>query len=110
MVTFGARPKLMVTAGNWPWWLTTSGCKPRSILVTAGERHLRAVGAGHVDAGEVGRVALVLRIDLEDDAILVALGVERRDLPLREGVVERVVDVLDAHAEPRGRDAVDHRR
>ena len=35
MVTFGARLKLMVTAGNWPWWLMTSGCKPRSIVVTA---------------------------------------------------------------------------
>ena len=31
----------------------------------------------------------------------------RRDLPLRERIVERVVDVLDAHAEPRGRGAVD---
>ena len=29
---FGARLKLIVTAGNWPWWLMTSGCRPRSIL------------------------------------------------------------------------------
>ena len=35
MVTSGARLKLIVTAGNWPWWLITSGCSPRVILVTA---------------------------------------------------------------------------
>ena len=36
--------------------------------------------------------------------------VDGRDLPLREGVVQRVVDVLDAHAEPRGRRAGRSRR
>ena len=35
MLTSGARLKLIVTAGNWPWWLITSGCSARSILVTA---------------------------------------------------------------------------
>ena len=24
----------MVTAGNWPWWLITSGASPFSILAT----------------------------------------------------------------------------
>ena len=61
-----------------------------------------------MDAGEIGGVALVERIDLEDDAVLVALGIDGRDLPLREGIVERVVDVLHLHAQPRRRDAVDH--
>ena len=92
----------MVTAGNGPWWLTTSGASALSTLIQAGERHLRAVAAGHEDAREVGGIALEARVDLEHDAILVALGVDGRDLPLGEGIVEGVVDVLDAHAEPRG--------
>ena len=65
------------------------------------ERHLHAVASRHEDAVEVGRVALIARVDLQDDAILVALRVDGRNLPLREGVVERVVDVLDVDAEPR---------
>jgi hypothetical protein len=60
-----------------------------------------------VDVLYVRRIALQARIDLEDDAILVALRVDGRDLPLREGVVERRVDVGDAHAETRRRVAVD---
>ena len=71
------------------------------------ERHLGVVGAADIDAAKVGRIALILRIDFEHDAILVALGVERRDLALRERVVERIGDVLHAHPEPRGRNSVD---
>src|SRR5207342_2915626 len=51
------------------------------------ERDLGVVGPADIDAVEIGRVALILRIDLEDDAVLVALGVEGRDLPLRVGVL-----------------------
>ena len=49
----------------------------------------------------------MLRIDLEDHAILVALRVDRRHLALRIGVGERRIDVLDAHAEARGGRPVD---
>ena len=90
----------MVTAGNGPWWLTTSGASALSTRDQAAERHLRAVAARHEHVCQVGGVALEARVDLEHDAILVALGVDGRDLPLREGVVEGAVDVLDAHAEP----------
>jgi hypothetical protein len=38
---------------------------------------------------EVRGVALQLRIDLEDDLVLVALGVDSGNLPLREGLVQR---------------------
>ena len=31
----GASAKLIVTAGNCPWWLITSGCNARSMVVTA---------------------------------------------------------------------------
>src|ERR1035437_6307308 len=57
--------------------------------------------------GEVAWVALVFAVDFQDHPILVARPVDGRNLPLRERVVERVVDVLDAHAEARGRRAVD---
>ena len=70
------------------------------MVVTASSGTCDAVRAGHVDAAEVVRVALELRIDLENDAILVALAVERRNLPLPECVVERSVDVLDLDAQP----------
>src|ERR1019366_6929010 len=56
--------------------------------------------------GEVAWVALVFAVDFQDHPILVARPVDGRNLPLRERVVERVVDVLDAYAETRGRRAV----
>ncbi len=71
------------------------------------QRHLGVASAHDVDVGEVARVALVFAVDFQDHAVLVALGVDGGNLPLRERVVERVVDVLDAHAEAGGRRAVD---
>ena len=71
------------------------------------QRHLRIAVARHVEVGEIGRVALVFVVDLQDHAVLVALAVDGGNLPLRERVVERVVDVLDAHAEARRHVAVD---
>ena len=44
---------------------------------------------------------------LQDHAVLVGLRVDGRDLALAEGVVERVVDGLQRHAEPAGELAVD---
>ena len=46
-------------------------------------------------------------VDFEHDAVLVGLGVDGRDQPLAEGVVERVVDGRDADAEAAGGVAVD---
>jgi hypothetical protein len=54
-----------------------------------------------------GRIALVLGRGLEHDAILVGLGVDGRNLPLTEGVVEGVVDGLHGDAEAPGRLPVD---
>ena len=75
--------------------------QPAQVVHHGGERHLRAIGAGDEDAFEVGRVALEFRIDLQHHHVLVALGIDDRDLPLGERVVERVVDVLDPNAEAR---------
>ena len=56
---------------------------------------------------QVGWIGLITRVDLHDHAILVALGVQRRNLPLRKRIVQRIVDVLNLDAEPRRRVAVD---
>ena len=56
---------------------------------------------------EVARVLLVLRIDLEDDVVLVELREDDRDLALAEGVVERIVDGRGGQAQARGGVAVE---
>ena len=71
------------------------------------QRHLVAVRGRHVDVGERGRVLAVLRLELEDDVVLVQLREDRRHLPLAEGAVERVVHRLRGDAEARGRVAID---
>ena len=97
----------MVTAGNGPWWLTTSGAMPLLTLTTlesgtctpsrpGTKMRLRSDGS-RWKRGSTSRI----------DAVLVAVGVDGGDLALREGVVERAVDVLHVDAEPRGGLAVD---
>ena len=80
---------------------------PRSICVTADSGTWAFAVAGDVDTGEVGRVALIRAVDFQNHAILVARAIDGRDLPLRERIIERVVDILHAHAETRGRLPVD---
>ena len=66
-----------------------------------------AVRGRHVDVAERGRVLAVLRLELEDDVVLVQLREDRRDLSLAERAVERVVHRLRGDAEARGRVAID---
>src|SRR6267143_2058944 len=66
------------------------------------ERHLLAGGGADVNTLERIRVLLELRIDFEDDVILVELRKNRGDLTLAEGVVERVVNVGGKNSEARG--------
>ncbi len=71
-----ARLKLIVTAGNWPWWLIDSGRTGTRRPVREGrQRHLLA-GRRRLDIDLVQRVelALQLRQDFEDDVIAVELG------------------------------------
>ena len=56
----------------------------------------------------VGASAESCGVDLEDDAVLVQLREDGRDLALAERVVERVVDRLRRDAEARRGVAVDH--
>ena len=55
-----------------------------------------------MDVGEIGGRPLQPRIDLEDDAILIARRIDGRDLALCKSIVERVVEVFDRNAEPAG--------
>ena len=102
-----ARLKLMVTEGNWSWWLMASGAVRRSILAMALSGTWAPPLAGTYSLRERAGVALVLRHGLQHDAVLVGLRVDGRDLALAEGVVERIVDRLHGDAEPARRLAVD---
>ncbi len=53
------------------------------------------------------RILLVVRRHFENHVELIGLRVDRRYLPLAEGIVERVVDVLRRDAQPAGGVAVD---
>ena len=49
------------------------------------------------------RIELELLLGLQDDVVLIELGVQRVDLALAEGVVKRVVDGLRRDSEARSR-------
>ena len=82
-----------------------------------GDRSERRLAGGRGRGRQVDRIerfhrARHRRIDVEDDAVLVALGEDGRDDALAVGVVERVVDDGGSDAEARGVGAVeidDHR-
>ena len=56
------------------------------------------------------RVLLKLRLTLKHNVILIHLRIHRADLPLTEGVIERVVDGCRRNAKSRGCDPVNHQR
>ena len=56
------------------------------------ERHLCAVDAGQVDFRQRGCVFLKAGLDLQNHFVLAGRGIDRSDLPLAEGVIERLVD------------------
>ena len=71
------------------------------------ERHLRVAGTGNIELVERFRVRLILRRRLQDDAVLVGLAVDRRDLTLSKGIIQSIADGLHRYAEPRGGLAID---
>ena len=77
--TPGARLNDSVTAGNWPWWLTDSGCDLVAELGEGAERDLGAVRARHIDACDSAVGSFwKFGCDLEDHLVLVGRGVDRR--------------------------------
>ena len=103
----GARLNDIVTAGNCPAWLITSGVLRSSMRAMLAQRHLLPVGRGDVDLSQRVGSELVPRRHFEHDAVLVRLRVDGRDQPLPERVVERVVDGRHADAEAARGIAVD---
>ena len=68
-----------------------------------------SVGRVHVNVFEILRILLELRIDFQNDMVLIQLSENGGDQALTIGVVERVVDVRGKNSEPRGRIAInDH--
>ncbi len=61
----------------------------------------------NVDIVQIARRLAEAGIDFEHHAVLVQLGEHDRNLTLAEGVVQRVVDQLRRHAQPRRRVPVD---
>ena len=55
-------------------------------------------------------IQLKLRFTLENNMVLVYLGIHRADLPLTEGVIQGVIDCRDRDAQSRGGDPVNHQR
>ena len=94
-------------AGNCPWCVTASGVGVGGHRGDARQRHQRAVRAAHVDVHQLVGAGLLLGRRLQHDAVVVERRERRRHLPLAEGVVERVVDGLQADAEAAGAVAVD---
>ena len=125
----GARLNEIVTAGCWPWWLTSSGPTDGTGTVTAdsgidcpdgmplpvtpepappapagGGR--RAVGLDE-DLRQARRIGAELGRGLEDDLIVVARRIDRRDLARAEGVEQLLADLIDGDAVDRRLLAVD---
>ena len=59
------------------------------------QRDLRAVGAWHEKPDQIGRVALAVGRNFENDLVLVALAIDRRDLPLAVAIGERCINGAD---------------
>ena len=74
------------------------------------QRHLRAGKTRQIELRQDRGVALILRQGLQHHAILVCLPVNGRYLPLRERVVQRIIDALEADAELARARAIDVKR
>src|ERR1700719_1701338 len=68
----------------------------------SGSKILRGGANLHINVPERVRIGLPLRTSLQHHVILVGLREDGRDLPLAEGIVERVVHVLESDAQPAG--------
>ena len=80
---------------------------PDGRLLVRRAARIAARGAD-IDILQDRGVLPIARRDLHHDVILVDRAVDRRDLALAEGVVERIVDLARRQAETRGGVAIDH--
>ena len=63
-----------------------------------------------VQAVQLVRVRLELRLGLQHNVVLIHLRIHDVDLPLAEGIIQGVVDGRRRDAQSRGGDPVDHQR
>ena len=128
----GARLNEIVTAGCWPWWLTSSGPTDGTGMVTADSGidcpdgmplpvmpppgpaprcRRRRDGAAAVgldeDVLQARRIGPELRLGLQDHLVVVARRVDRRDLAVAEGVEQLLADLVDGDAVDRRLLAID---
>src|ERR1700732_5345583 len=66
------------------------------------ERHLRSGGRPHKKLLDIVSTVAEGGIHFHDDVILVQLGIDRRYLPLTEGVIQSVVDCSRCDSQPGG--------
>src|ERR1700676_4427705 len=74
------------------------------------QRNLLPGGRVHINVLQRRWILLELRVHFHHHVILVELGENRGDLPLSEGVVQRVIDVPGQNSQPRGGVPVDGQR
>ena len=129
----GARLNEIVTAGCWPWWLTSSGPTDGTGMVTAdsgidcpagmplpvmpppGPAAVPVVGLGagtaavglDEDVLQARRIGPELRLGFQDHLIVVARRVDGRDLPVAERVEQLLADLVDGDAVHRRLLAID---
>src|SRR5690349_15081824 len=83
--------------------------RARGFVMSEGaERHQLATGGWDEDVVESLRAKLELGIDFHNDVILIHALVNRGDLSLAKGVVQRAIDGAGSDTEAAGRVAVDH--
>src|SRR5437667_146047 len=89
-----------------------SATMPNSVrqIMSARSAPTPAVGRAEVEVLELLRALLELGHHLQHDVVLVQLGEHDRDLPLAEGIVERLVDHRRRDAEARRGVSVDDER
>ena len=99
---------------TWPLAVTALGVAvvlvlvvPTAVLATVATTPFEVDRAGDIHARQRGGVLLEARLRLQDHAVLVGLPVNGGNLPLAEGVVERVGDALHGDAQAPGLLAVD---
>ena len=92
MVLFGARLKLSVTDGNWPWWLIASGAVEGLMVANWLSGTMPPPRGLCIDSAESVRPKLVARIDFEDDVVFIQGRVNPRHVALTKGVVENGID------------------
>ena len=71
------------------------------------QRDLCSVGPDHKKLGQGLRAVLKLRLNLEDELVLIGRGIDRRNLTLTEGIIQRLVDDRGRQPQPGDGVAID---